>query len=375
MGYSSISLFRKLTNQNQTVISDSVLNAIIPIADRLVNKLISTRVALEKLDGQIDGSNKDFRTRFAPIADTTMKNVTTVDDCDTADFTASTDAVDDALTGKLVFGANSISMGKSGVTEAFTSYEKTESSTVDGTGTRLKVTVFIKDTQELAVNDAFEIRIGNDNSAYFHKFLNRDVFRNGNNEIDIDLLDMGQTGSPDITTLDYIFISFKVPANADTIAAGNLKMDWWRLEDIDDPDISDVDIFYATNDDTTGWRELGSKQTVSSIQSQDGIIVMSTAPTTTTAEAGVFGSYAYVSRTMDWNLVNSAACYMVAHIASFIIAGSAPNYTTIQDAFARRDIAGSPDEWLRLALSILINAVGEGADGVGFRRVETRDLT
>ena len=171
MGYASIGLYRKLTNQNKSITSDAVLNAIIPIADRLVNKLIATRVALEKLDGKIDGSNTDFRTRFAPIADTTTKNVTTVDDCDTADFTASTDAVDDALTGKLVFGANSISMGKSGVTEAFTSYEKTEAAGVDGTGRRLKVTVFIKDTQELAVNDAFEIRIGNDNSAYFHKFL------------------------------------------------------------------------------------------------------------------------------------------------------------------------------------------------------------
>lgn len=346
-----------------------------PIADRLVNKLISTRVALEKLDGKIDGSNTDFRTKFAPICDTTMKNVTTVDDCDTADFTASTDAVDDALTGKLVFGANSISMGKSGVTEAFTSYEKTESSEVDGTGRRLKVTVFIKDLQELAVNDAFEIRIGNADTDYFHKSLNRDDLKVGNNEIDILITDMGSTGTPDITALDYIFIAFNVPNNSDTIAAGNLKMDWWRLEDIDSPDNSDVEVFYATNDDTTGWRELGSKQTVSSIQDQDGIIVMNTAPTTTTAEAGVFGSYAYVSRTMDWDLVNSATCYMAAHIASFIISGQAPNYTQIQDVFARRDVAGAPDEWIRLSLSLLLNAVGTGADGVGFRRVETRDLT
>ena len=375
MGYASISLFRSLTNQTKEVISDEVLKALLPIADRLVNKLISTRVSLEQLDGKIDGSNKDFRTKFAPIADTTLKNVTTVDDCDTADFTASTDAVDDVLTGKLVFGDSSISMGKSGTTEAFVSYTKTESSTVDGTGRRLKVTVFIKDIQELAVNDAFEIRIGNDVSNYFNFSLNRDDLKSGLNEIDILITDMGQEGTPAISTLDYIYIEFNVPANADTISAGSLKMDWWRLEDIDDPDASDVEVFYATNDDTTGWRELGSAKTVTSLQAQDGIIVMTTAPTTTTAKAGVFCNYSHVSRSMDWNLVNPAACYLLAHLASFIIAGTAPNYNQIEDSFARRDIAGSPDEWLRLSLSLLINAVGEGPDGVGFRRVETRDLT
>ncbi len=374
MGYASISLFRSLTNQTKNVLSDAVLRSIIPIADRLTMRMISTRVNLEKLDGKIDGSNKDFRTRFAPICDTTLKNVTTVDDCDTADFTASTDAVDDILTGKLVFGDSSISMGKSGTTEAFTSYTKTESATIDGTGKRLKVTVFIKDVQELAVNNAFEIRIGNDVSNYFNITLNRDQLKNGLNEININLLDMGQEGTPAIATLDYIFIAFNVPANADTIAAGNLKMDWWRLEDIDSPDSSDVDVFYATNDDTTGFREFGSKQTVTSIQDQDGIIVMTTAPTTTTAEAGVFANYAYVSRGMDWNLINAASCYLVAHIASFIIAGTAPNYTNIQDSFARRDLAEAPEEWARLALSLIYQAIGEEG-GIGFRRVETRDLT
>ena len=377
MGYASISLFRKLTNQTKSVISDAVLNAILPIADRLVNKLIATRVALEKLDGIIDGSNKDFRTKFAPISDTTTKNVTTVDDCDTADFTASTDAVDDVLTGSLVFGDSSISMGKSGTSEATINYTKTESAGLDGTGRKLKVTVFIKDTQQLAVNDAFEIRIGNDASNYHSKSFNRDELKNGLNEIEFDLTDItvGTTGTVTLTTLDFIYIEFNTPASGDTITGGDLKMDWWRLEDIDSPDTSDVDIFYATNDDTTGWRELGSKQTVSSIQDQDGIIVMSTAPTTTNAEAGVFGSYSYVSRVMDWELVNAAACYMAAHIASFIIAGQAPNFTQINDVFARRDVAGAPDEWARLSLSLLINAVGTGADGVGFRRVETRDLT
>ena len=375
MGYASISLYRKLTNQNKSIISDDVLNSILPIADRLVNKSIATKVALEQLDGQIDGSNKDFRTAFAPICDTTMKNVTVADNCDTADFDQSTDATADTLAGSLSDdGGSSIAMGKSGTSEATINYSKASTS-VDGTGRRLKVTVFIKDLQQLDQGNAMEVRIGSGASDYYTKSFTREELRVGNNEVDINLLDMGTSGTPVITALDFIFIEFNVPASSDTITAGDLKMDNWRLEDIDSPDASDVEVFYATNDDTTGWRELGSAQTVSSIQDKDGIIVMSTAPTTTTAEAGVFANYSYVSRTMDWQLVNSAACYLAAHIAGFIIAGQAPNYTQIDDVFARRDVAGVPDEWLRLSLSLLIDAVGTGADGVGFRRVDTEDLT
>lgn len=373
MGYASISLFRQLTNQNKDVISDPILNSILPIADRLVNKMISTRVYLERLDGKIDGSNKDFRTKFGPIADTTMKNITVVDTCDTADFTASTDAVDDSLAGSLSHdGGSSISMGKSGTTEAFITYSK-EPTAVDGTGRRLKITVFIKDTQELVRSNAMEVRIGSASDAYYTKSFTRAKLKNGLNEVDILLTDMGTSGTPDITSLDYIFIEFNVPATSDTITAGNLMMDNWRLEDIDSPDISDVEVYYATNDDTTGYIEYGSLQTITSFQAKERIITMTTAPTSSTAEAGVYASYAYVSQNMDWNLVNPAACYLAAHIASFIIAGQAPNYSRIEDVFARRDIAGAPDEWLRLSLSLLINAVGDDSTGIGFRCVDIKD--
>lgn len=378
MGYATISLFRKLTNQTKEFVSDDILGSILPLADRLVNKLISTRIALEILDGNIDGSNKDFRTKFAPICDTNLKNVTLVDSCDViTGWTKGDNGDNPGATGRLVYGSGAVTLPKDATDGVTASWTKTLSTAVDGTGRRLKLSLYIKDTQVLGLDNAFTIRIGIDSSNYYSIMIDRKSLKNGINELDFELniTDMGLTGTVALTSLVYLYIAYDANLAADTVAAGQIIMDYWRLEDIDSADASDVEVFYATEDDSTGWRELGSKQAVSSIQDQDGIIVMTTAPTTTTAEAGVYGSYSYVSRTMDWNLVNSASCYMAAHIASFIISGNAPNFKQIEDSFARRDIAGAPDEWLRLALSILINAVGEGPDGIGFRRVETRDLT
>ena len=374
MAYASISLFRSLTNQNKDVISDNVLNSILPIADRLINKLIATPVKLEQLKGNINGSNTIFYTEHAPICDTTIQNVLIVDNCDTADFDQSADAVADTLAGSLSHdGGSSISMGKSGTSSAAISYSKTSTSR-DGTGRRLKVTVFIKDTQQLVKSNAMEVRIGSGASDYYTKSFTRAELKNGNNEVNILVTDMGTSGTPVITELDYIYIEFNVPASSDTITAGDLLMDNWRVEDIDSPDTADVTVFYATLD-ANGVKVLGSGQTVSSVLRDEGSITMNTAPTTTTAKGGVFCNYSFVSDNMDWNLINPAACYLAAHIASFIIAGQAPNYTRIEDSFARRDIAGAPDEWMRLCYSLLTHAVGEDATGVGFRIADVDEVT
>ncbi len=366
MAYASISTFRKLTNINKDIISDNVLNAILPIADRLINKLIATSVKLEQLEGNINGSNKIFYTKNAPIADTNLKNVLVVDNCDTADFAQSTDAVADTLAGSLSDdGGSSISMGKSGTSEATVNYSKASTS-VDGTGRRLKVTVFIKDIQALVHGNAMEVRIGSGASDYYTKSFTRAELRDGINEVNIDLLDMGTSGTPVITALDYIFIEFNVPANSNTITAGDIKMDNWRVEDIDSPETADTVVFYSTLD-ANGRKILGSAQTVSSVLRDEGSITMNTAPTVVTAKGGVFCNYSYVSDNMDWNLINPAACYLAAHISSFIIAGNAPNYTSIQDSFLRRDIAGAPDEWMRLCYSLLDEAVGDDSTGIGFR--------
>lgn len=373
MGYGTTSLFRSLTKIGVDLIEDDRLLTIFLLADRLVNKLIATRVYMEPLDGKIDGSNKDFKTKHAPICDITMKNVLVVDACDTANYTESADGTADTVVGSLSKdGGSAIAMGKDGTASTTINYTKASTSR-DGTGRRLKATVYIKDIFELTLDNAMEIRIGSASDAYYAKSFRRSELTNGINEIDIDLLDMGTSGTPDIAALDYIYIEFNVPSNTDLITHADLVMDNWRLADIDSPDTADVEVFYATQDDDTGWTEYGSVQTVTSLQGREGIITMTTAPTTTTAESGVFCNYGYVSQSMDWELVNAAACYMAAHLSSFIIAGNAPNYDAIADGFLRRDLAGAPDEWLRLCYSFLINAVGEDRTGIGFRNIETTD--
>ncbi len=373
MGYASISLFRNLTNLKVEVVSDDTLLSLFPIANRLINKLISTPVKLELLEGNINGSNKIFYTQHTPIADTNIKNILVVDNCDAdTGWTASTDGQAEVVVGRLVEGSGALSLGKDGSTVTIASYTKTTTSR-DGTGRRLKLALFIKDVKDLAAADAVTIRIGSAADAYYEIILKRRYLKNGINEFDFDLVnDMRAENSPTITALVHAFIAFEVTASSDTITGGNLIMDFWRLEDIDSPDSEDVTVFYVTLD-ANGRKVLGSGQAVTSLLADEGSITMTTAPTVTTAKGGVFCNYSYVSEDMDWALINPAACYMAAHLASFIISGEAPNYAAIQDGFMRRDIAGAPDEWLRLCFSLLANAVGEGSDGIGFRVSEVDD--
>ena len=369
MGYATISLFRNLTNMQKNLVDEPTLKAIFPIADRLINKQIATKVYREQLHGNINGTNKFFRTIFAPIADSTLKNTILLDNANTADWTDSTDASADSLVGALVLPSSALALGKDGTASASATYTKTKASTVDGTGRRLRVSVLITEIKELAKDLALTLRVGNVDTDYFSIDFKREDLRNGINELNIEISEMGQTGTPDITTLDYMFIGFNTEASADLITSGDIIMDHWRIEDIDSPDTSDVQVFYATQDSENDLI-FGSAQAITGILADEGRIEMTTAPTTTTAKNGVWADYLFVSRDMDWNLINSASCYLAAHLASFKISGDSPNYGQIQDAFARRDLAGAPDEWLRLALSMVINAIGEAEDGIGFRRIE-----
>ncbi len=188
MAYATLDLFRRITHFTVADISDTDINSLIAEADRAVMRLSTTEVWLERLDGNIDGSNVDFRTKYRPIADA-----------------------------------------------------------------------------------------------------------------DVD-------GSVD----------------------GN-----------------DVTLYYATFDDTTGWTELGSAQTVSSIQAETGIITMSTAPTTTTAEAGIFGIYRYDTLgKIDYDILALAATFYLAHIVANKIQGRTPDYSQTAPGapYLRRDLRGG--DWL-----------------------------
>lgn len=375
MGYANISDFRKLTNISKELISDPILQGIFKISDRILNKLATTRIGMEKLFGDVDGSNTFFYTKHRPIADFTTSNTTTFDACEvTTDWAASTDATAVATTSALSQGAYSLKLGKSGTASVDFSYSKTKSATVDCTGMYLQITILVKNTTELAQYVALTVRLGNDSSNYYEKTFDREELVNGKNEISILITDMGSVGTPAIATLDYMFIGFKTSAAANTVTSGNVAMDYWRVSDIDSPDTADVNV-YLSYEDSENQPYFNGPVAVSAIRSKEGRITLTTAPTnndntSTGAECGVYADYSYCSATMDWDLINAASCYLAAHLSSFIIAGSTPNYGSIEEAILRRDLAGAPDEWLRLAYTLISQAVGDSPTGVGFRRIQ-----
>ncbi len=99
-----------------------------------------------------------------------------------------------------------------------------------------------------------------------------------------------------------------------------------------DVDNSDVTVYYATFDDVTNFRELGTSKTVSSVSANDGIITMSVAPTTSTAEAGVFAVYRYFPSTVfNYDVLKLAANYYLAWLVANKIAGITPDLEMIQN--------------------------------------------
>lgn len=371
MAYASVSRLRELTNFKRELLDNNEVQVLIPLADRILNKLITTRHHLEVMSGTIDGSNKFFRVKHPPLADTNLGNVTLIDSCDVATgWTKGGDGGDPAVAGALVQGSHCVSLSMTGTSTTSASFTKTVTS-VDGTGKRLRVSIYIKDPNELAEASALTIRIGSAADKYYVRVFRREELHAGINEFDMLITDMGLSGVPVIAALVNVFIDFSVPTTADTVAAGNVMMDYWRLEDPSELDITDVDVFYATLD-TDSKRVYGSRQTLTATNRREGRVTVNTAPTSTTAAEGIFANYSSIVEGIDYSLVKDAACYVLAHLCSFKIAGQAPDFAGTEDAFLRRDIAGAPDEWLRLAITAINLALG--SQQIGLRNVKTKDV-
>lgn len=117
-------------------------------------------------------------------------------------------------------------------------------------------------------------------------------------------------------------------------------------------DGSDVTVYYATFDDTTGWTELGTAKTVTSIQAETGIITMETAPTTETAEGGVYVIYRYDTQgKTDYDVLALAATYYLAYLVTRKLAGETMTYREI--AGARFYPIGIGADWLKLCYETL----------------------
>ncbi len=160
----------------------------------------------------------------------------------------------------------------------------------------------------------------------------RNVVRLTTTEVWLEELD----GSIDGTNVD--FRTKHIPI-ADATASGTVVA-------------ADVTVYYTTYDDTTSWRELGSASTVTSIQAETGIITMETAPTTTTAEAGVFAIYRYDTQgKIDYDILALASTYYLAYLVANKIKGNTPEMSLVETPYLRRDLTGA--DWLKLCYETL----------------------
>ena len=131
---------------------------------------------------------------------------------------------------------------------------------------------------------------------------------------------------------------------------------------------SDLSVYYATYD-TQNKIHFGTAVEVTAVVEEQGRIEVTTAPTSVTARAGVFCDYWSTVQNIDYDLIKLAATYLVAHLASFKIRGLAPDMSMTEATFLRRDVAGAPDEWLRMAIFMISTALG--SESIGFRNVQT----
>jgi len=132
-----------------------------------------------------------------------------------------------------------------------------------------------------------------------------------------------------------------------------------------DVDKDDVTVYFATYTDTYGQQNLdyGSAVTVDSVEANNGLIFVNTAPTSTTAEAGVYGIYRWKKLgTTNYDDLVLASTYFLAYLASCKIAGIAPNFQAIKSGI-REDVVGA--DWLKVCQKIL-----NLQQGSLFKRVE-----
>lgn len=80
-------------------------------------------------------------------------------------------------------------------------------------------------------------------------------------------------------------------------------------EDVDGDDVAVYLVAYDGEENPES-----TVTTVSSVNARDGIITLSTAPTTTNADVGVYADYRYYKDAVDYDVLKLAANYYLAHL-------------------------------------------------------------
>jgi len=122
-------------------------------------------------------------------------------------------------------------MGKDGTSNPRFSYRKENLTPFDGTNKYIFVWIYITDKTELkSSGSAIRVDVGNGTSDYYYKGYSISELSNGWNLLGGKISDMEVAGSPDIENLDFIRFYGETDNDADTIAHGNLKMDYWFVQ-------------------------------------------------------------------------------------------------------------------------------------------------
>lgn len=376
MGFANIELFRKITPFTENEISDDKLQGLLSFIDPLISKSFAKRNYLELLTGNVDDSNNIFYAKNVPIANINGVKRTDIDDCDvTTGWAASLGGGTIALEEiKKRQGSASLQIPKSGTTLTRAAFRKTISST--SFRKKIAYLFFYVDDKtaldKLSKNDGdLQIRFF-DGMDYFQFDFGSNIKTTGWHILKCNLdSPTFQSGSPNIDAITEIYLHYTTNAKTDTFTTDDIVMDYWYSEGhlVDN---NDVQIFYATQDDNNTI-VMGSPQPVTSVDAVSGRFIMDTAPTSITAERGIYSTYYTSPPDLNYDLIVLSATYLMAHYASFVISGRSPNYTEIREAFMRRDTTGQREgNWLAQSIEIMNQAVGFDNRGVGFRNVCTK---
>ncbi len=116
----------------------------------------------------------------------------------------------------------------------------------------------------------------------------------------------------------------------------------------EDVDGDDVTVYLVDYDSEQNIEH--TETAVSSVNARDGIFTLTTAPTTTNAQVGVYADYRYYKTPVDYDILKLAANYYLAHLAEMKIRTKRVEGYAISDQTKKAfDLESSQSRWLALA--------------------------
>lgn len=190
-------------------------------------------------------------TKPVPIYDTEE-----ADDCETiGNWAETTDGSDSLNSTTYKIGAGALNLIKTGETvDNVTYYNNNNMTSLDFTDKDLWLWVYIVDADalaKLATTDALEIRYGNDydTNFYYKKYDNADLSV-GWNYLTMNTTDGTETGSVTLNACDSGAIKLTFTATSDTLDAGDVITDDWKLASSGDY-YADFETGYPSIDEST----------------------------------------------------------------------------------------------------------------------------